>query len=113
MFLWQSKILNKGALSEIHELFFIFQGYVFSIALTFLSNLYKKETHCIVGTPPPLYKKEGLEFSKFFQRRGGSDFSHKKGGAGKAPPTVLKRGYHIFTQTNPFCHLSGDNKILS
>ena len=57
----------------------------------------------IVGTPHshsqplPLYKGgEGVWVFKFFEKKGGSDFSHKKGRVGKIGVGVSL----IFTQTN-------------
>ena len=39
----------------------------------------------VVGNPPSIKVGEGggAEFSKFFQKVGGPDFSHKKRGVGK------------------------------
>ena len=40
----------------------------------------------------------GLNF-RIFRKKGGSDFSHKKGGVGKIGEFVLKKsgGYHLFS----------------
>ena len=58
----------------------------------------------IVGTPspPPLCKRWGVEFSKF-AKKGGLDFSHKKGGVGKIGGYFKKRRVSlIFILTSTF-----------
>ena len=47
---------------------------------------------------PPL-SRGGDWFFKIFEKRKGSDFSHKNGGVSKIGGTVLKRGgYHLFSR---------------
>ena len=66
--------------------------------------------YCIVGTPQ-LWGGAGggLSFQNF-RKKGGSDFSHKKGGVGKigAGGVLLKKGGGItYFHTNSFqCYLS-------
>ena len=49
--------------------------------------------------------KERVEFSQFSQKKGcGSDFSHKKGGAGQIGGVLKKRVSFIFILTNRIFH---------
>ena len=60
----------------------------------------------LVGTPHLLYKRE-FEFSKFSQKGGGSEFSHKKGGVGKIQGGNSRKGGVSLSSTNqPFVKLS-------
>ena len=55
---------------------------------------------------PPLIKG-AVEFSKFFKKGWGSDFSLKKGGVGKIRGGCFKKGrYHSFSYNSPFLVLS-------
>ena len=50
---------------------------------------------------PLLYKREGLSFWNFWKRKGGSDFSHKKGGVEKTEAGgCFKKGGITYFHTN-------------